>query len=234
MPASGLTFPVTVSGLARNTTYTFRVVATNAFGTGPSVAKKMTGTVTKATISPTSVVAGQKVTFKGKVTSADTGRAVAGQKLYLYGRVKGTTEYVSLGAKATTAANGTFVFAYKPKASTRYVVTSRGADFMGAASKSTYVKLKAKATITLSKSSVKLGKTVTFSGTVRPKVGSVVELQRRQGSTWVTKKSVVPAADGTYSTTWKPTSKVDYSWRVRVSGTSFTAGASATKVLKVT
>ena len=98
---------------------------------------------------------------------------------------------------------------------------------MGAASASTYVKVKAKATMTLSKSSVKVGKTVTFSGKVKPKTGSLVELQRRQGSTWVTKKTVVPAADGTYSTTWKPTSKVDYSWRVRVSGATFKTGVSA-------
>ena len=96
--AAGLTFPVKVSGLARNTTYTFGVTATNVFGTGPASAKKLTGAVTTAMVTPAKVRYGQKIMVSGRVTNAETGKPLSGQTLYLYARTKGSTSYVSLGA----------------------------------------------------------------------------------------------------------------------------------------
>ena len=233
VPASGLTFPVTVTGLASHTTYTFSVTATNAFGTSAATSRTLKGTVTKATFSPTKLVYGQKSTVTGKVTDATTGKPVAGQTIYLYGRVKGATAYTSAGAKAITAANGTFRFTIAPKVTHRWYVTSRGPDRMGANSSSKAVPVRATVTMSLNHASVHVGTTVTFSGTVRPKTGGVVQLQRKVGSVWVVKKTGTPSASGAYSLTWKPASKTDYAWRVVVSGPTFRTGVSASKVLVV-
>lgn len=232
--AAGLTFPVKVNGLATNTTYTFTVRATNAFGSGPAATKTMHGAVTTATFSPTSMVYGKSVTVKGKVIDADTGKPVAGQTMYLFGKTKGSTSYSNRGPKATTAANGTYSFTIKPHASRRYYVTSRGPDRMGASSVSSYVKVKATITMKLDDSSVKAGTRVYFSGKVKPKQGSLVQLQRKQGSSWVVKKTMTPAASGAYAISWKPKSKKDYTWRVRVFGPTFSAAVSKTKLLVVT
>ena len=99
---------------------------------------------------------------------------------------------------------------------------------------STYVPLKGRATLVLSDTAVTAGTKVTFSGKAKPGNGSVAQLQRREATGWVTKKSVAPAANGSYALTWTPSSKTDYTWRVKVSGPRFTAGVSASKVLKVT
>ncbi len=172
VPAAGMTFPVKIGGLARNTTYTFGVTATNAFGTGPASAKKLTGAVTTATVTPAKVRYGQQVTVSGKVTNADTGKPLSGQTVYLYARTKGTSSYVPLRARATSAADGSYSLVYGPKASRRYYVSSRGPSTMGASSPSTYVPLKGRATLVLSDSSVTAGTKVIFSGKAKPGNGS--------------------------------------------------------------
>ena len=78
---------------------------------------------------------------------------------------------------------------------------------MGASSLGTYVALKGKATMFLSDASVTAGTRVTFSGKAKPAKGSLVQLQRKEGSGWVTKKSLAPAANGSYVLTWPPSSR---------------------------
>jgi hypothetical protein len=233
LPVGGLTFPVRVAGLARNTTYTFAVTATNPFGTGAPAAKTLKGSVTSLKVDVTTTIAGHPITLRGKVVDADTGQRVSGQKVYLYRKVKGTTTYVHSGARATTAANGTFSFTYHPKASARYYVTTRGAGRMGAKSASTHVSVKGRANLKLSRASVKSGATVTFSGKVRPQTGSTVALQRKQGSSWVTKKTATPNSSGGFSFRWKTKSHTDYFWRVRVYGPTFKPAVSAKQLLVV-
>ena len=234
VPADGLTFPVKVSGLAPSTTYVFSVKATNALGTGPAATTTLKGSLTTAVITPTGVTYGAKITVTGKVTEAGTGKAVAGQTIYQYSKIKGTTTYVYNGAKATTAANGTYTYTYTPNASRTYYTTSRGAGRLGDDSVTSYVTVKGTVTIALNKPSVKAGTTVTFSGTVRPVAGATASLQRKEGTAWVTKKAVLASSTGAYALTWTPASKTDYTWRVVVTGASFSYGASASKVLAVT
>jgi len=232
--AGGLTFPVHMTGLGASTTYTFTVTATNDFGAGPAASKTLRGSVTTLKVAPTKIAYGRALTMTGKVTDSDSGKRVAGQKVYLFSKTKGSSGYVNRGARATTAANGTFSFTYKPKATSRYFVTSRGSGRMGAKSATRKSTVKGTATLKLDDPSVKVGTVVTFSGKVRPKTATLVALQRKQGSHWVSKKTAAPTPSGRYSFAWKASSKKDYAWRVRVSGPTFAAGVSARRVLVVT
>ena len=233
VPASGLTFPVKVTGLARNMTYTFSVKAVNAFGSGPVTSKTLKGTVIKATFSTTHVTYGQKITVTGKVVDAVTGFAVSGQAIHVYGKAYGATTYTHLSTKTTSAANGTFRFTITPKATMRYVVTALGANRMGADSASTRPIVRGTVSTALNHTTVHAGTTVTFTGQVLPKTVATVQLQRKEGSTWVVKKIATASATGAYSITWKPLSTVDYAWRVVASSPTFYHATSTSKVLTV-
>jgi hypothetical protein len=65
--------------------------------------------------------------------------------------------------------------------------------------------------------SVALGKKVVFSGKVKPAhKARKVQLQRLQGTKWVTKKSVRTSARGAYRFVWKADTTTDFKWRVRI------------------
>ena len=232
--AAGLSFPVKITGLSRATRYTFAVTAENSYGEGPLSSVVLRGTSATMKLSPSTVVAGKKMTVKGKVTDADNGKPVAGQKMVLFAKTKGTSEYVNLGGKATSAANGKYSFSYKPKATAKYFVQSHGTGRMKGKSGTKSVAVKASATMKTSRDTVKAGRSVTFSGKVRPSGTSSVELQRKQGSGWVTKKTTSPNSDGAYSMKWTSSSTKDYKWRVRVVGPTCKAGVSPVRVLTVT
>lgn len=230
---AGLAFPVKVTGLARKMSYTFAVTAENAFGTSQASSVKLRGTVAKAKFFSTKVTAGKKLTVKGKVTDADNHKPVSGQKLVLFAKTKGTSEFVNLGVKATSAGNGKYTFTYKPKSTATYYVLSRGSVRMNGRSAKSSVTVKASVTMKASRSSMKKGQEVTFSGKAKPTTATAVDLQRKQGSGWVTQKSKALADDGTYSVKWKADSGKDYGWRVRVAGPTIKSGVSASKLIAV-
>jgi hypothetical protein len=152
--AAGLAFPVTVSGLAPRTAYTFTVTATNTFGPGPAASKSLKGSTTTLRVSRSKIRYGEKVVLSGKVKDSGSGKPVSGQQIYLYRKAKGGTAYVNRGVKATTSSKGTFSIAFKPERSGRFFVTSRGPGRMGATSPSRSVTVKGVATLSPSRTVV--------------------------------------------------------------------------------
>ncbi len=196
-----------------------------------SISKGLSGPFVEAKISPSKVVVGNDFTVTGSVTDGATGAPKAGVPIHLFGQVKGTVGFVDKGVRATTKANGSFAFSRGPSATSDWYV-STGPAGSGVDSDTTRVAVGGKAWIHLDDKSVRAGTTVTFYGKVRPKSATVVKLQRKQSGQWITKRSETPKA-GKYSMGWKAKSKVDFKWRVRVNGPTFTADHSRTLVLKV-
>ena len=203
----------------------------NAAGNGAAATASAYGTTITSKASATTVSSGKTFTVTGKVTDSESGNPVAGQSVTLFARATGNTSYASLGIKATTAADGTYSFPVLASQTKWYYVSTTGQDRMAGSGTHFAVHAVATATIALDHSVIAKGHKVTFSGKVAPKAAKV-ELQRKVGSTWTTVRTITTAT-GTYSFAWTPGSTTDYAWRVRVSGSTFDTGVSATKVLTV-
>lgn len=147
--------------------------------------------------SPLAPLAGQKVKIQSKFTTSSTWKTIK---------------------KATTSSKGTFSMKVAPKRNTQYRATYAGkstarAQYAGTSAVAT-VNVASAVYIKLSKSSVKNGATVTFSGRVAPKKKGTVLLQRLVGKNWVTVTSGKLTSKSTYSIKYRTTSTTDYRWRV--------------------
>jgi hypothetical protein len=107
----------TVSNLTRGTTYTFKVSASNAAGSGP--ASPASNPVTPPTLIPTalrfvsgpsSVKIGATITLTGKLTRTDTSAGVQNQKVQLRARPANTTNAFTTVGTATSSATGSVTF----------------------------------------------------------------------------------------------------------------------------
>ena len=142
------------------------------------------------TFSPTKLTYGQKSTVTGKVTDATTGAGVSGQTIYLYGRVKGDHDVRQPGGEGHHGGERHVHLHHHPAhqpALLRHV--ARRLTAWAPASPTKAVTVKATVTMSMNHSTVHALTKVTFTGIVRPKTAGVVQLQRLQGSTWVTKKT---------------------------------------------
>ena len=89
-------------------------------------------------------------------------------------------------------------------------------------------------TAQLERSTVSVGEAVTLSGTVRPAVKTLVNIQRRQGGSWVALGSTLSAITGTYSLKFAAGRAGTYSLRAMLSGRASRAVAiSPTRTLTV-
>ena len=227
--ASGLTFPVTVSGLATKRAYTFDVTATNAFGTGPAASKTLQASVVKVTAVKKPVAYKGFATIKGQVTDATTGAAVSGQTITLQGPPgrRGRRTRVVPGVSTRTKADGTFAVRYKMTATAHVIVIASGSGRMAGFAPSISVWAHAKSSLSPNHKHVSKGQTVRFAGTVHPGKGTVVQLQHKVGKRWViVRATTVRTSTGRCALSWHATGTGKTYFRVRVLGTSMRAGYS--------
>jgi hypothetical protein len=228
---------VTVTGLASGTTYTFRAWVKDRSGKYSATAPAVTLIGSKTTISSnlTALTYGSAVTVTGKVVRADTGAAITGAPVQLYGRRKGTTTW-TLIATATSNSYGNLAYSHKPSWSLDYKWVYRNSTtYAGSESSLRALGVKTNVSATLSKTSFALGRSVTLSGSVSPShAGKTVYLQRYVNGSWSTVTSKALSSTSTYSFTIKPSSKRTYYYRVyKPADTNHLAGYSGTRSFKV-
>jgi hypothetical protein len=183
----------TVSNLTSGVTYHYRLIITNPAGTKPGADKTFT---TSAGISlsaaPGAITFGKQVVLSGQLQAPNPGNV----KVTLEQDTApfNASEFKNV-TTATTDATGKFTFSQAPTANTQYRVTTRNPD---SSSSAVTVPVRLRVALNASKSRVKRGKTVTFSGTVTPpRAGQLVRIQKKVGTRWRTVKhtALVPSSD---------------------------------------
>jgi hypothetical protein len=219
---------VTVPGGVSGTTAVTCTV--NNIWTGP-LASNVTLTPSKKNV----VYNAATIKLRGKLASPLA--PLAGQKVKIQSKFATSSTWKTI-KKMTTSSKGTFSMKVTPKRSTQYRATYAGkstarAQYAGTSAVAT-VNVGSAVFLKLSKSSVKKGATVTFSGRVAPKKKGTLLLQRLVGKNWVTVTSGKLSSKSTYSIKYTTTSTVDYRWRVYKAGDKKnTAGVSGGVVLRV-
>ncbi|MEV0158266.1 fibronectin type III domain-containing protein [Micromonospora sp. NPDC050686] len=228
---------VTATGLASGTTYTFRVWVKDRGGRYSTVAPSVRLTGTRATIGSnvTALAYGSAVTVTGKLVRADTGAAIGGASVQLYGRRKGSTAW-TLIATATSNSYGNLAYSHKPSWSLDYKWVYRNSvTYQGSESALRTVGVKTTISASLSRTSVALGGSVTLSGKVSPShAGKYVYLQRYVNGRWTTVANRTLSSTSGYSFAIKPSARGTYTYRVhKPADTDHLAGYSVTRSFKV-
>jgi subtilisin family serine protease len=111
---------VTVSGLTEGSTYTFRAWVRDQSGklSSPSTVT-LTGSAVTISSSVKTLTYGSSVSVTGRLTRPDTGAAITGASVQLYGRLEGSTTW-SLVGTATSSSTGYLSLSQTPSASTDY------------------------------------------------------------------------------------------------------------------
>jgi hypothetical protein len=174
-----------VTGLSPNTTYHFRIVATNSAGTvnGADLTFKTAapgGTVGNAVTirsRPGTVTYGNATTISGSVTGANN----AGAKVTLASSpYPYTAAFKPTGMTTTTTATGGYSFSVKPGVNTHYRVTVKKPSLT---SSQTAVRVRVRVSLGVSTANPRSGQRVRFSGTVIPAHNGKVALIQRRTST---------------------------------------------------
>jgi Mg-chelatase subunit ChlD len=199
---------VTIPGGVSGTTAVTCTV--NNIWTGP-LASNVTLTPSKKNV----VYTASTIKLRGKLASPLA--PLAGQKVKIQSKYPTSSAWKTI-KKTTTSSKGTFSMKVTPKRTTQYRATYAGkstarAQYAGTSAVAT-VNVGTAVYLKLSKSSVKKGATVTFSGRVAPKKKGTVLLQRLVGKNWVTVTSGKLTSKSTYSIKYTTTSTVDYRWRI--------------------
>ena len=185
---AGKTVDATVTGLAPNTLYHFRLVAVNPSGTETGNDKTFTTTSSSYYVpgantltcaaSPRKVTFGRTTTISGQLTGPNN----SGVKVQLeQDPVPYGDGFKKVGSDATTDANGKYSFAVKPSVNTRYQVVAKASPPVTCAAVQVFVRHRV--TFRVSDKSVFRGQRVRFRGAVAPShVGRKVRIQRRTKS----------------------------------------------------
>ena len=181
-----------ITGLTANTTYHYRVVASNPSGTtfganmtfttpAPGAAPPGQNAVTIAA-SPARVTFGRPTTISGQVT----GSGNAGVEVELESNpAPFTGGFKNAGVKATTNATGAYTMTVTPTVNTRYRVVAKTKPPV--TSPETLVNVRVRVSLRLSDSTPRAGQRVRFSGIVTPgHDGKVARIQRRFRTGWRT------------------------------------------------
>ena len=136
----------------------------------------------------------------------------------------------------TSTSAGAVSYTHKPSWSISYRWQYAGSTALfGTTSAAVAVSVRTSVTAAVSATSMKLGKTVTISGTVGPKHTGKVTLQRLSGTRWVAVTTASLTSSSNYSFKVKPTARGSYSYRVvKPADTDHAEGISTRRAVKVT
>lgn len=181
-------------------------------GTPQAVVTIAPRSVVKTYGASTTVLAG-KVVRPSCTTSACTYVPVKSGIVYVQRYANGV--WSSVGRAGITS-TGAWALAVKPVYNSYYRGTYLGATgLLGNSSANALIRVSNKVSIKLNKNSIALGTTVVFSGAVAPnKKGQYVYLQALIGGTWKNVRYVKLTTTSLYAFAWKPSSRVDYKFRV--------------------
>jgi hypothetical protein len=227
----------TITGLVSGANYTFAVWVRDRSGkVSPASVARLVGTTVAVSTTAAALNYGGSVTVYGKLVRPDTGAAIAGQPLQVYGRRKGTSTWTLL-ATPTSSGTGLVAFSTKPAYSTDYQWYYRGsAAYIGNTSAVRSVGVATTLSSTLSKTSMALGGTVYMYGTVTPShAGQTVYLQRLVGNgVWQNMLSQTLTSTSGYSFAVKPSSRSTFYFRVyKPADADHAAGYSAIRNVRV-
>ena len=105
---------------------------------------------------------------------------------------------------------------------------------MSALAPSTSVWAHAKSSFSPNHTRVSTGTTVRFAGTVRPGLGTLVQLQHKVGKRWlILRATTVHTSAGRWALSWRATGSGKSYFRVRVMATSMRAGYSLSRSVTV-
>jgi hypothetical protein len=192
--------------------------------------------------SPNSFTSGEtgNVTLSGKLTSGVNG--VAAQQVVLEKQPYGATSWAQVGTP-TTATDGSFSFAVAKSTVTRntdFRVRFDGSGgYKPSVSATQQVLVQARVTLNASTTSLRLGREVTFSGTVSPahpgqRVTVTVVRTTTTGSTTVATLSPTLTSNSSYSVRYKPAVRGSYSVVASFSDADHALGQSAPRSFNVT
>ena len=192
------------------------------------------------TATPQSFTSGEtgNVTLSGKLTSGVNG--VGAQQVVLEKKPYGATTCAQVGAP-TTATDGSFSFAVAKSTITRNtdfrVRFAGSAGYKASESATQQVLVQARVTLNASTTSLRLGREVTFSGTVSPAhPGQRVTVTVRNATTGATVATLSPtlSSSSSYSVRYKPPARGNYSVVASFSDADHALGQSPLREFRVT
>ena len=230
LPGTATTF--TATGLSATAPHRFTVAAVNATGTGP------VATVSATPLAPTRVVLTSATpgTVTATVTRSDTGGPLAGVAVTV--ALKPRSGAAPAPYSATTGATGQVDVPVGTAVTTDVTVTvSQSAAATAAVARTTVAAVVTRVALTLklSATTIRAGRTVTFTGTTsKALAGETVYRQSWYGGAWHTRATGKVAATGTAVFTVRPLAKSTGTYRLWIPATTgHTAAASASVTLRV-
>ena len=177
----------TLTGLAPQTTYHARLVASNPSGTVQGA--DVTFTTTAPGTAPVTLAAGKAaVTWGNPVTLSGTVAGGGGVRVTLEEQPPPFSAPFTSVAEATADAAGAFSFTLNPVATRRYRVDAKASPSVTSAEVTVGVRVRVG--LQVSDKTPRAGQRVRFSGLVTPAHdGTVVKLQRRTSGGWKTRKT---------------------------------------------
>ena len=198
---AGKEVDATITGLAPNTVYHYRLVATNPSGTDTGADMTFTTAASPYTLPPTITIAAipTAIRFGGSsVISGQLTNAPAGSTVTLQQSPHPFSAFTDV-ATVTTDAAGNYSFTVAPRLNTRYRVVAQSTP--PATSAEVTVLVRYRVSLKLSDTKVKKGQRVRFKGKVAPAHdGRKVKIQRRTSKGFKTiAKTRLRAAKGNVS-----------------------------------
>jgi spore germination protein YaaH len=180
-------------------------------------------------------VHGATVHITGRLNWVASGTPIAGEDWSLYWRNADSSTWTRV-AGGRTVANGRFAIDRKPTRNGYWKVWAGGSwSRLSAWTAENRTLVRTAVSASFTDSTVRYGHTATLKGSIGPAVAGLrAERQVYRGGAWETVGATTTTTAGTYAFTFRPTQKVTYKYRVRITGSTWRAdGYSPTITLTV-
>jgi hypothetical protein len=223
-----------LTGLTNGQDYTISVVANSAGGSSAPGTAVLHSTSIALVANDSTIPFGGKTTINGRLTSTDPNAQLDGRMVDIQSRPAGDEgDWITIATKAA-ASDGLFSIVVHPLGNRDYRAVYGGDPDLGSVSPTTTVDVSMAVKTRVSKKKGHVGTKFKFTGVVNPNhAGQPVELQVKQGSTWVEVDSTTLDGASAFALVWKANAVGVFSFRVFASGDE-THVDGTSKVFKVT